>query len=89
MANKENKLRSVPFLGVVVINEVDEILGTIKDLSFDENSGDVLYVIIEIQSLPDMAHKHFAMPWNILIFDDETCCFRAHSDDLTQCWPLD
>lgn len=64
-------------IGREVKNNNDEHLGKVKELVLEKVSGNVVYVVLHSDGFMGMGGKCFALPWNILHFDDDKNCFRV------------
>ena len=60
-----------------VKNTKKECLGEIEEVVLDKVSGRVVYAVLKTGSFLGMGGKYFALPWNILHYDDNDECFIA------------
>ena len=67
-------------IGVKVLNNADENLGSIKEIMLDKSTGQAGYLVLESGSFLGMGGKLFALPWNAIRYDKEEECFRLPLD---------
>jgi len=62
-------------IGVDVQNAKGEDLGTINTLVLDKRAGFVRYVVLSFGGFLGMGDKLFALPWEILSYNEARDCF--------------
>lgn len=67
--DKSGVLKASDLIGMKVQGTDGKNLGTIKDLVFDPEDGDVQYAVLDFGGILGVGDKYFAVPWEALRFD--------------------
>jgi sporulation protein YlmC with PRC-barrel domain len=67
--DKSGVLKASDVIGIKVEGTDGKNLGNIKDLVLNPSDGDVQYVVLDFGGFLGIKDKYFAMPWEVLQFD--------------------
>ncbi|MCE3237624.1 MAG: PRC-barrel protein [Gammaproteobacteria bacterium] len=68
-------VKSSEVIGVNVENSQNEKLGKIEELVIDKLNGNVRYAVLSFSELLGIVKKLFAIPWELLEYDNKRKCF--------------
>ena len=75
-----NLVRSKKVVGVKVTNAQNESLGMIEEVVIDKVSGQTYYVVLSFGGIMGLGDKLFALPWQMLHFNQDKDCFEIDVD---------
>ncbi len=73
-------VKSCEVIGVDVRNIKNENLGKIEELVIDKINGNVRYAVLSFGGLLGLGDKYFAIPWQLLNYDESNDCFIINVD---------
>ncbi len=73
-------VKSAEVVGVCVKNAQGENLGKIEELVIDKIKGNVRYAVLSFGGVLTLGEKLFAVPWQLLRYDDDKDCFIINVD---------
>ena len=73
-------IRAAKVQGTAVTNQANEDLGSIRDVVFDKFNGSVRYAVLEFGGFLGMGSKLFALPWELLNYDERVDAYVIDVD---------
>jgi len=68
-------VKSAEVIGVSVENPEGDSLGKIEELVIDKIEGKIRYAVLSFGGILGLGEKLFAIPWNVLHYNNERDCF--------------
>jgi hypothetical protein len=73
-------IRAAKVQGTAVTNPANEDLGSIRDVVLDKFNGSVRYAVLEFGGFLGMGSKLFALPWELLNYDERVDAYVIDID---------
>jgi hypothetical protein len=73
-------IRAAQVQGTAVTNRSNEDLGSIRDVVLDKFDGSVRYAVLEFGGFLGMGSKLFALPWELLNYDQRADAYVLDID---------
>jgi len=73
-------IRAAKVQGTAVTNPANENLGSIRDVVLDKLDGSVRYAVLEFGGFLGMGSKLFALPWELLAYDERADAYVIDID---------
>ncbi|HLZ64655.1 MAG TPA: PRC-barrel domain-containing protein [Aliidongia sp.] len=73
-------IRAAQVQGTAVTNPANEDLGSIRDVVLDKFDGSVRYAVLEFGGFLGMGSKLFALPWELLSYDERVDAYVIDID---------